>query len=348
VYQADPAIENIRFIGRGLVRPECALAHSSGLVFTPDWTGDGGISALFPDGSTKRHLAINWTEIAAECGIDGPLRPNGICLLADGSFLLAHLGDKQGGVFRLSPDGTVSPFLIAVDHRPLPPTNFVTVDRAGRTWVTVSTRKIPRAAAYRSGVADGFVILVDQRGARIVASGLGYTNECQVHPGTGHLYVNETFARRLTSFAIDEHGNLSNRTTIAEFGPGSFPDGLAFDENDDVWITSIVSNRVMKVDAKGNITTFLEDVDPAHLTWVEKAWQNHQMDRPHLDRAAGKYLKNISNLAFCGKNLDQAVLGCLLGDQLALYNMPVRGSRPIHWTYDITALIKTLTQRPQV
>ena len=34
-----------------------------------------------------------------------------IALLADGSFLLAHLGADVGGVFRLQPDGEIEPFL---------------------------------------------------------------------------------------------------------------------------------------------------------------------------------------------------------------------------------------------
>ena len=230
-----------------------------------------------------------------------------------------------------------------VDGVALPPSNFVTVDENGRIWITVSTRKVPRAAAYRSDVADGFIVLLEEGHARIVADNLGYTNECLVHPDGKRLFVNETFARRLTSFDIGEDGSLSNRQTVVELGEGVYPDGLAFDENGDAWLTSIVSNRVLRVTAAGEVDIFLEDVDPDHLEWVEQAWRDHAMGRPHLDKAAGKLLRNVSNLAFCGKNLDQAVLGCLLGDQLARFSMPVRGHRPVQWTFDIQPLIKSLT-----
>ncbi len=335
-------LDSLRFVGHGLSRPECALAHSSGMTFVPDWTGNGGVSVIFADGTVKRHLARNWIPVARSLGLDEPLRPNGICLLDGGDFLLAHLGAERGGVFKLASDGTVSPVLMEVAGEPLPPSNFVTVDASGRVWVTVSTRQTPRAFAYRADIADGFIVVVRDGDARIVADGLGYTNECMPHPDGKRLFVNETFSRRLTSFDIEADGSLTNRTTVAELGAGIFPDGLAFDVKGDAWLTSIVSNRVLRVDASGKVDILLEDADQGHLDWVEQAWRKHAMGRPHLDKAAGRVLRNISNLAFCGSDLDQAVLGCLLDEKIAKVSMPVSGHRPVHWTYAIAPLIRTL------
>lgn len=338
-------LSKLRFVGKGLSRPECALAHSSGHIFVPDWTDDGGVSIITPNGETYRHLAKNWSEMSGEFGLDEPLRPNGICLLPDGSFLLAHLGAERGGVFKLAMDGAVSAFLTNVHGMPMPPTNFVTVDSMERIWVTVSTKKTPRAAAYRSDVADGFIVLVDQGESRIVADGLGYTNECLPHPDGKRLFVNETFARRLTSFDIAANGDLSNRKTVAELSHGIFPDGLAFDEHGDAWLTSIVSNRVLRVDDDGDVQTYIEDVDIDHLNWVEEAWKSHAMGRPHLDKAAGKHLHNVSNLAFAGMDLKQGVLGCLLDDKLAVVDMPVRGAKPVHWDYNILPLLDAIKMK---
>ena len=337
------SLDSLTFVGHGLSRPECALAHSSGVLFVPDWTGDGGVSVILPDGRVGHHLAKNWAEVSASFGLYEPLRPNGICLLDGGDFLLTHLGAERGGIFRLSIDGTVSHYLTEIDGVPLPPSNFVTVDDRQRVWVTVSTRQTPRALAYRSDVADGFVAVINDGEARIVAENLGYTNECMPHPDGKRLFVNETFARRLTSFDIQSNGSLANRRTIATLGAGTFPDGLAFDEHGDAWLTSIVSNRVLRVTADGRVENYLEDADGAHLDWVEQAWRDHAMGRPHLDKAAGRVLRNISNLAFSGEDLGQGVLGCLLDDQLAVVKMPVKGHQPIHWTFDIEPLIDKLT-----
>ena len=234
-------LADLRFIGSGLVRPECVLANAAGDLFTADWRG--GVAHLRADGSQALY---------AGPGPDGlALKPNGIALLRDGSFLLAHLGNDEGGVFRLQRDGQVTPWLLQVDGVDLPPTNFVVEDAAGRFWVTVSTRLKPRALGYRRSCNDGFIVRVDARGAAIVADGLGYTNEVAVHPSGQWLYVNETFARRLSRFALRDDGSLGAKEVVTEFGAGTFPDGLAFDEEGHAWVVSIVSNRLIRVAPDG-------------------------------------------------------------------------------------------------
>ncbi|MCU0805373.1 MAG: SMP-30/gluconolactonase/LRE family protein [Burkholderiales bacterium] len=315
--------ESLRFTGKGLMRPECVLATESGYLYTADWRG--GVAATCPDGT---HVLYR-----GELPGNRPLRPNGIALRRDGSFLMADLGDTLGGVFMLDRAGTVRPFLEEVDGIPLPPSNFVFEDAVGRVWITVSTRKVPRAADYRPDAASGFVVLADAAGARIVADGLGYTNEAVVSPDGTHLYVNETFARRLTRFRIGADGTLRARETVATFGKGTFPDGMTFDSQGGIWITSIVSNRVIHVAPDGAQTVVLEDADPAHIDWVEDAFQAGTMGRPHLDKAAGRVLRNISSLAFGGPDLRTAYLGCLLGDSLAWFRAPVAGHPPVHWRH---------------
>ena len=312
----------IGFEGTGLKRPECVLCTSDGRVHTSNW--DGGVSILSP--------GQNQMEFVSKGG-EPAVKPNGICLLPDGSYLLAHLGAEEGGVYRLDPDGALTPFLLEVEGVGLPPTNYVHLDSKGRVWVTVSTRQVPRNLGYRADVADGFVVLVDNGVARIVADGLGYTNECVVHPDGSHLFVNETFARRLTCFDIGCDGRLTNKTTVAEFGAGTFPDGLTFDAEGGIWITSIVSNRVIRIAPDGQHQVMLEDNDPAHLKWVEAAFLEGTMGRPHLDQCKSERLKNISSLAFGGPDLTQIYLGCLLGDAVAVYESPVPGCAPAHWSF---------------
>jgi hypothetical protein len=261
------------------------------------------------------------------------LRPNGIALLADGSFLCAHLGAEHGGVWRLLRDGGLEPFLLRVNGTALPPTNFVMVDVADRIWVTVSTRRTPRALGYRRHGGDGFIVCVTAAGARIVADGLGYTNEVALHPSGRWLYVNETFAQRLSRFRVASDGSLGERETVVQFGPGTFPDGLAFDEEGYVWVVSIVSNRLIRVAPDGHCTLWLEDVDAEHLAWAQSAFDSDSLDRPHLDRSGGRVLANISSIAFTGPDRRTAVLGCLLGDRLATLPVPAPGVAPPHWHY---------------
>lgn len=317
----DPA--SLAFIGSGLMRPECVLATRSGTLYTADWRG--GVAQTAADGT---HTLYGGMLPDAR-----PLRPNGIALRSDGSFLLADLGDTAGGVFALTRGAVVRPFLERVDGVDLPPSNFVFEDDRARVWITVSTRQLPRAAAYRAEVADGFIVLVDKRGARIVADGLGYTNEAMLSPDGAWLYVNETFARRMSRFRVGSDGSLHGKEIVTTFGHGTYPDGLAFDADGHVWITSIVSNRVLRVAPDGVATVILEDADPAHVQWCEDAYVAGTLGRPHLDRAAGRVLKNISSLAFGGPDLRTAYLGCLLGDSLAYFRAPVAGHPPFHWQH---------------
>jgi sugar lactone lactonase YvrE len=319
--------------GVGLMRPECVLAHVSGYLFAPDWAGAGGISVTSPGGKTAK--------IEAQ-GLDFELRPNGIALTSEGQFLVAHMGAEQGGIFRIDPDGFVEPVLTEIEGVPLPPSNFVFAEAGGALWISVSTKRVPRAHAYRSDVADGFIVRADRGGARIVADNLGYANECVPSPDGRLLYVNETFARRLTTFDIGANGSLSGRRTLAEFGPGTFPDGLAFDVEGHAWITSIVSNRVIRVSPGGIQQIVVADSEADHLAWVEEAYREHAMGRPHLDGIRSRTLRNISNLAFGGPDLKTAYLGCLLGSEIQSFQTLVAGHPMPHWQVDIAPILRAI------
>ena len=320
------SLDQITFHGQGLVRPECVLATQAGNIYTSDFRG--GISQITPNGECHFFGGIEIDGV-------GLLKPNGICLLPDGSFLAAHLGDTTGGVYRVERNNNITPWVTELDGIPLPPSNFIYLDHQGRFWLTISTRQIPRAKGYLKDISDGFIVLIDQNGARIVADNIGYTNEVYVPPSGDKLYVNATFTRETLAFDITDTNQLTNRQVIASYDAGIYPDGLTMDEQGQLWITSIVSNSVVKVNPQTHQTSLiLQDVDQAHLRWVEQAYQDNEMGRPHLDNVHSKVLKNISSLAFSGDNLSTMVLGCLLGDAIASITTKVNGIAPAHWHFD--------------
>jgi sugar lactone lactonase YvrE len=306
----------LRFVGIGLQRPECVVATSDGALHVSDWRG--GVTRIAADGTQSTFLGRH----------QAGLRPNGIAVEMDGSYLVAHLGDETGGVFRLFADGRLETVVDEVDGRPLPPTNFVHIGPDGRTWVTVSTRRRPRQSAYRRDVADGFIVQLSDGGVTIVADGLGYTNEAKVDPSGRYLYVNETFARRLSRFLITPTG-LGSRETVARFGEGIFPDGLEFDRLGGVWVTSIISNRLLRVDPDGVVECVLADADPAQLDEVERRFVANELTSDDLNAVRGAMLANISSLAFGGPDRRHIYLGCLGGDRLATFRSPYPG--PSSW-----------------
>lgn len=316
-------LDQLDFIGTNLNRPECVLTTATGSLYTADW--DGGVAHIDPQGRMVKYLA-NEPGFA--------LKPNGIALCPDGSFYIAHIGD-EGGIFRLQRDGRLQEVVRHIDGEAIPPANFVLLDAQQRLWITVSTRITPRANDYRPDAASGFIAVLDSQGVRIVADGLGYTNEVAFSPDGNWLYVNETFGRRLSRFSLAADGQLGRRETVTEFGPGTFPDGLCFDQQGGLWIVSIVSNRLLYL-AKGahKAEVLLEDADAAHLDWVEEAFQQRTMGRPHLDQVKSSKLKNISSIAFGGPDLRTAYLGNLLDQRLARFLAPVAGVPPVHWKFE--------------
>lgn len=328
----SPLGQTIGWIGQQLNRPECVLAHESGLLLMPNWSGNGGISLIDSSGAT-RHLASRHPF---------PLRPNGIALEGGGTVLLAHLGDTDGGIYRLHADGEVDAVVTTVEGQPMPPANFVVKDSSGRIWITVSTRLTPRAADYRASANTGFIAVAEPGAsdARIVADGLAYTNECVIDEARGHVWVNETFGRKLTRFDLHDTGpiRLDAAQLVCQFDAGTYPDGLALDEDGHLWITSIVSNRIIRVSPAGETQLMFEDSDEAHLLWTEEAYRNDALGREHLDKACGQVMKNISNLAFGGPSRQHVYVGNLLGDSIPCFETGFTGVAMPHWNVDLGKL----------
>ena len=325
--------EGLESIFSGLQRPECVLTHSSGSVFVSDRRG--GVLGIRQDGT--HNLIGGPTLIGNSNPAARPaLLPNGIAIQRDGAFLVANLGE-QGGVWRIAPDGVASPWLMEVDGRPIHRVNFVmndvsdSNDKQDRVWACISATD--GSDAYPLRTATGYIVLRDASGTRVVADGLHYTNECRVSLDGQFLYVNETFGRRLSRFRIGKTGDLTGRETVASFGDGDFPDGLALDAEGGAWVVCVGSNRVYRIAPDGKKLTVIDDAVPATAKQLEAAFVAGTLNRPQLSAARGHRLQNITSLAFGGADLRTAYMGCLAGDSLATFRSPVAGVQPVHWNW---------------
>ena len=317
------AVSDLQFVGHGLARPECVVATARGDVFVSDRRG--GIMHLMPGGGQR---------LIAGRGIEGFV-PNGFSLLPDRSFVVANIG-RLGGAWRLLPGGQLIPEVVAVEGVALPPTNFVHAeahDGAPRLWVSVSTRHVPREQAFSRDIADGYIVLKDRADVRIVADGLGFTNETKVDPSGRWLYVNETMARRLSRFAIRDRSELGARQTVAEFDDGIFPDGFEFDAEGGIWIASVVSNRLLRIAADGSKMVLLEDADPEAVARAERHYAANRLSRADIDAGRNRVLGNLASVTFGGPDLKTVYLGSLFGEHIATFRSPIAGAAPLHWRY---------------
>jgi hypothetical protein len=314
-------VQDLDPVGRDLHRPECVLVSAAGDCYVPDWRG--GVTVVRHDGSQHAWLARSPAV---------PLRPNAIALTPEGDFLIANLGD-DGGIWRLTRDCALHPVLTHVDGQPLPPVNFVTLDDRGRLWASVSTRQRPRQRAWRADAADGFIVVSDEHGARIAADGLCYTNEVRPDPSGRWLVAVETFARRLIRFPLREDGTLGARECVCVMGDGFFPDGFAFDEAGGIWITSLVSNRLVRLSPDGTIETVIEDEDTDFVRDTEQAFAAGHMAAEHLGPIPGARLQHLTSLAFGGEDRRTVFLGSLHGTCLYRLRVSTPGVAPVHQTF---------------
>lgn len=301
----------------GMSRPECILCTRDSGVFVS--YRPTGVVHLKPDGSR---------QLLGEGKPD--FTPNGIALREDGSLLMANMGG-QGGVWEITRQGVMRPFLMVVEGRELSAANFVGVDQDQRVWISVSTQTRPRTLTYNKQVSDGFVAVVDKKGARIVAEGFGFTNECRLAPDGKALYVVETFGRRISRVPIKEGAAGGLAEVFCEFGAGAFPDGAAFDSESHLWVTSIISNRLYRIDPSGNAQVVLEDNEASSVDEIEHSYQLGRLNLEQLGSNSGKHLFPISSLAFGGEDLKTVYLGTTHGNTVKAFRSPVAGHPLSHW-----------------
>lgn len=313
--------EDITTIGSGMQRPECVLATASGDLFCSD--SRGGYTIVRPDGRSRFVEAI---------GAPDDFMPNGIALLPDRDVLAANLADSSG-VWRIKPDGQASLLLAEADGIPLPPVNFVGLDRKGRLWISVSTRAVPRHPSFRKGCADGFIAVHDRGATCIVADGIAFTNEAIVDPSGAWLYVNETIGQRTSRYPIRADATLGPRETVADYSPGTFPDGLTFDAEGGIWVVSVASNRIIHVDRNGGQTILFEDTDQENLERLNAAFERFEPVRAMIEIGAARRSGNIASIAFGGPDLERIFMGALAHDGIQTFRSPIKGAAPVHWTF---------------
>lgn len=307
--------EDLHPLGSELSRPECVVAARDGGVYVPDWRG--GVTWIRPDGRQE-------TLLARDPPVE--LKPNGICEAPQGGFYIANLADA-GGLWWLREDGGLEPVALEADGVALPPANFIFSDTHGRIWASFSTRKLPRQQAWRTDVRDGFVVRVENGVANVVLDELHYTNEVRVTPDGDALVIVETFGQRLTRCPIARDGRLGAPTTLAGFGAGFFPDGFAFDVEGGIWVTSLISNRLIRLADDGSMRDMFAAAAFDRGDEVQGVFERGELRAEHLGPAFGAPYGHLTSIAFGGPDGRTAWLGCLHGGNIWTFRSEIAGVR---------------------
>lgn len=300
--------EDFSVFGRGLTRPECVRADQEGV-----WASDdrGGIARVTENG-------------VAELRGEGVYEPNGYSRTADGAFIVAGLKDNK--VFRIDRGGRVSVVLDEFQGKPLGTVNTAWADGNGRIWVSMMTRQERWYQALNTQ-PDGYILLIEEGQARIVADELHLTNEVKVHPNGRHLYGVETLGKRVFRFAIGANGDLGQKEIFgpADLGHGALPDGFIFDEDGNVWVTIISRNGIVVLNEAGETHTIYEEANVEALDAMVAALQQGIATPEHFVACAGKTLNLPTSLSFGGADGRTVYVGSLGLPHLVTFSSPVAG-----------------------
>jgi gluconolactonase len=331
-WQVDPAA--IRAVGHDLARPECILAERDGSLWTAD--SRGGVVHIRPDGSQKLvrpgGVALRADEAEEAPDLVHGTLPNGLAFARNGDFLIANFGTDALEV--MTRDGRSRVLCDSVDGVRLGKVNFVLRDSRDRLWVTVSTKIDPWSEAICKTISDGYVVLIDEHGPRIVADGFHFANEARLDAEEEWLYVAETCARRVTRLKVGADGSLSGREVYgpSSLGPGAL-DGIAFDVWGNLWATMIFADRLAAITPEGDVLTLFEDGDREAVARFDAELDSGAVvSFETISATGGKVAPWMTSLTFGGPDLRTVYLGSLKGVSLPFFRSPVAGLPMAHWS----------------
>ena len=283
-------LSEVKTIGTGLIRPEGVMALDGGILYTAD--ARGCCSRIDENGRTTFFGNVGGC-------------PNGICIDTEGNCIIANIGSGQ--VQSLKPDGVHDVILTEAGGRKMPAPNFPYLDFKGRLWVSNSTDREDIDSALQDPLPDGCVVLIEKGQSRIVAEEIYFSNGLTLDKKEEYLYVAQTMKRDILRYKIGPDGSLG---TAEVYGPTSlgdmgFPDGIAFDEAKNLWVTFPYWNAVGHITPNGDLVIALED-------------------------PKGKILRRPTNICFGGKGRKTAFIGSLGGTSIPYFHLTNPGMRLIH------------------
>lgn len=283
-------LSKVKTIGSGLVRPEGVMAADDGTIYAAD--GRGQCACIEKNGKT------------VFSGNLGGL-PNGLCLDSEGNCIVANIGNGQ--VQSLSPGGRHKVLMTEADGKRMGTPNFPFIDSKNRLWVSNSTDLEDLGAALQRPVPDGSIVLLEKDRPRIVSGGICFANGLTLDAEEKYLYVAETMERRILRYQIADDGSLSGREVYgpAILGTLGYPDGIAFDEAGNLWITFPSWNAVGYLTPRQELIMVLEDPE-------------------------GKIIRRPTNICFGWEGRKTAFLGSLEGTTIPYFEVPFPGMRLIH------------------
>lgn len=330
-FRVDP--QTMGHVGLQLQRPECILAEADGTLWAAD--ARGGVMRIAADRTQKLVVQTPDTHFdlaaSAERSLLTGTLPNGLAFARNGDILIANFGTDR--LERMTRDGHSQLMLDSIDGKSLGKVNFVLRDRRDRIWLTVSTTVNPWSNALNAKLADGYIVVIDNRGPRIVADGLHFTNEIRLDAAEEWLYVAETTAKRVSRFRVTGDGSLAQREVYGPSNLGTgLVDGIAFDHYGNLWATMIFADRLVAITPEGDLLELFADGDVDATAAFEASFATGEtVPFDVVLRCGGAVCPWLASVTFGGVDLSTVYLGGLRATSIPFFQSPVCGLPMVHW-----------------
>jgi gluconolactonase len=216
----------------------------------------------------------------------------------EGGFLLglAHdadantyaCDDRSACVHRITPDGKVTVYANGNAEQKMRVPNYPVFDDGGNLYVSDSGTWNGR---------DGFIWKVAPGGTAEIwdRQASAFPNGMCLSADGRFLYVVESCPPLISKVAINADGSAGERTVVVEL-PRQVPDGVAFDEKGDLYISLYNPNIIYRLTAAGELITLYDD------------WEQLMLIAPTNIAFGGPDRKTLIIASLCGWSVHTATM----------------------------------------
>ncbi|RZA00001.1 MAG: SMP-30/gluconolactonase/LRE family protein [Sphingobacteriaceae bacterium] len=251
-------INDVTIFADGVDHAECVCVHPDGAV----WAGGeaGQIYRISPDGSEIKEIS-NTGGFTLGIAFSPNAEWLAVCDLANHCVWKLDIASN-----------TLEKFADGAEGENFNVPNYPAFDSKGRLYVSDS-------GGFRKVIGKVFRFEPDGTGQIWHKGPFNFTNGLALSKNEDYLYVVCTWLPGVERVAINPDGSAGKREVYVTI-PQSCPDGIAFDEDENLYIGCYTPNAIYKVNTKQEITLLVDD------------WEAHTLTNP-------------TNLAFGGENFDQ-------------------------------------------